>query len=90
MFSLPNNVTIIEVGPRDGLQNEKNQVSTETKLEFIHALQDAGIQEMEITSFVSPKWVPQMADSTQIVQLSSKKGQTNCLDTKRKRNRTCA
>ncbi len=74
MFSLPNNVTIIEVGPRDGLQNEKNQVTTETKLEFIHSLQDAGIQEMEITSFVSPKWVPQMADSSQIVQLSSKKG----------------
>ncbi|MBU0905878.1 MAG: hydroxymethylglutaryl-CoA lyase, partial [Firmicutes bacterium] len=74
MFSLPNNVTIIEVGPRDGLQNEKNQVSTETKLEFIHSLQDAGIQEMEITSFVSPKWVPQMADSSKIVQLSSKKG----------------
>ncbi len=74
MFSLPNNVTIIEVGPRDGLQNEKNQVSTETKLAFIHSLQDAGIQEMEITSFVSPKWVPQMADSSQIVQLSSNKG----------------
>ncbi len=74
MFSLPNNVTIIEVGPRDGLQNEKNLVSTETKLEFIHGLQRAGIEEMEITSFVSPKWVPQMADSTEIVQQVSKKG----------------
>lgn len=74
MFSLPNNVTIIEVGPRDGLQNEKNQVSTETKLEFIRGLQQAGIQEMEITSFVSPKWVPQMADSTEIVQQVSKQG----------------
>lgn len=74
MFSLPNNVTIIEVGPRDGLQNEKNQVSTETKLEFIRGLQQAGIQEMEITSFVSPKWVPQMADSTEIVQQVSKIG----------------
>lgn len=74
MFSLPNNVTIIEVGPRDGLQNEKNQVSTETKLEFIRGLQQAGIQEMEITSFVSPKWVPQMADSTEIVQHVSKQG----------------
>lgn len=74
MFSLPNNVTIIEVGPRDGLQNEKKQVSTETKLEFIHGLQQAGIQEMEITSFVSPKWVPQMADSTDIVQQVSKNG----------------
>ncbi|MET0787584.1 MAG: hydroxymethylglutaryl-CoA lyase [Paenisporosarcina sp.] len=74
MFSLPNNVTIIEVGPRDGLQNEKNEVPTETKLEFIQALQNAGVQEMEITSFVSPKWVPQMADSSQIVQLTPKHG----------------
>lgn len=74
MFSLPNNVTIIEVGPRDGLQNESNQVSTESKLKFIHALQNAGIQEMEITSFVSPKWVPQMADSKDIVQMASKAG----------------
>jgi len=74
MFSLPNNVTIIEVGPRDGLQNESNQVSTESKLKFIHALQNAGIQEMEITSFVSPKWVPQMADSKDIVQKASKAG----------------
>lgn len=68
MFSLPNNVTIIEVGPRDGLQNEKNEVSTENKLEFIHALQASGIQEMEITSFVSPKWVPQMSDAAEIVE----------------------
>ena len=74
MFSLPNNVTIIEVGPRDGLQNEKNVVSSEIKLEFIHALQDAGISEMEITSFVSPKWVPQMADAAEIVKSTHKKG----------------
>lgn len=74
MFSLPNNVTIIEVGPRDGLQNEKNEVSTENKLSFIQALQTAGIEEMEITSFVSPKWVPQMADATEIVQGVHKQG----------------
>lgn len=74
MFSLPNNVTIIEVGPRDGLQNEKNEVSTENKLSFIQALQTAGIDEMEITSFVSPKWVPQMADATEIVQGVHKQG----------------
>ncbi|EPD53231.1 hydroxymethylglutaryl-CoA lyase [Paenisporosarcina sp. FSL H8-0542] len=74
MFSLPNNVTIIEVGPRDGLQNEKNEVSTENKLAFIQALQTAGIEEMEITSFVSPKWVPQMADATEIVQGVHKQG----------------
>ena len=74
MFSLPNNVTIIEVGPRDGLQNENNMVSTEDKLTFIHALQEAGIKEMEITSFVSPKWVPQMADAAVIVELVEKQG----------------
>ncbi len=74
MFSLPNNVTIIEVGPRDGLQNEKNLVSTEKKLEFIHALQTSGINEMEITSFVSPKWVPQMADASEIVNQVSPQG----------------
>ncbi|MEK3934983.1 hydroxymethylglutaryl-CoA lyase [Sporosarcina sp. FSL W7-1349] len=67
MFILPNNVTIIEVGPRDGLQNEKKFVETQEKLGFIKALQQAGIQEMELTSFVSPKWVPQMADAKEIV-----------------------
>lgn len=74
MFSLPNDVTIIEVGPRDGLQNEKNEVSTEKKLAFIKALQVAGIEEMEITSFVSPKWVPQMADAADIVEHVQKQG----------------
>ncbi|MFC4354522.1 hydroxymethylglutaryl-CoA lyase [Chryseomicrobium palamuruense] len=74
MISLPNRVTIIEVGPRDGLQNEKNNVPTEQKLAFIHALQDAGIKEMELTSFVSPKWVPQMADAAEIVKLTKKVG----------------
>ncbi|WP_062357048.1 hydroxymethylglutaryl-CoA lyase [Bacillus kwashiorkori] len=67
---LPEKVTIIEVGPRDGLQNENDFVPTEKKLDFIRELQKAGFQEMEITSFVSPKWVPQMADSFHIA--------TNC------------
>lgn len=67
MFILPNNVTIIEVGPRDGLQNEKNHVETQHKLAFIQVLQGAGITEMELTSFVSPKWVPQMADAKEII-----------------------
>lgn len=74
MFILPNKVTIIEVGPRDGLQNEKNAVPTEVKLQFIQSLQDAGINEMELTSFVSPKWVPQMVDAQQIVDQVTKKG----------------
>lgn len=74
MFSLPKKATIIEVGPRDGLQNEKLQVETEDKLTFIKALQKAGIQEMELSSFVSPKWVPQMADAKEIVEKSPKIG----------------
>ncbi len=74
MFILPNNVTIIEVGPRDGLQNEENQVTTRDKLTFISALQKAGITEIEVTSFVSPKWVPQMADAKEIMQKVEKTG----------------
>lgn len=74
MFSLPNKATIIEVGPRDGLQNEGKIVSTESKLEFIEGLQKAGIQEMELTSFVSPKWVPQMADAKEILANVEKTG----------------
>ena len=74
MFSLPNKATIIEVGPRDGLQNEGKIVSTAAKLEFIEGLQKAGIQEMELTSFVSPKWVPQMADAKEILANVEKTG----------------
>lgn len=68
MFSLPKKVTIIEVGPRDGLQNEKNQVETDVKLEFIRLLKKSGVTEMELTSFVSPKWVPQMSDALEIME----------------------
>lgn len=74
MLSLPKKVTIIEVGPRDGLQNEKQLVATGDKLAFIKALQQAGIEEMELTSFVSPKWVPQMADSAEIVASAERLG----------------
>src|SRR5690606_11050589 len=74
MFILPKNVTIIEVGPRDGLQNEKNYVEETEKVRFIHALQESGIEEMELTSFVSPKWVPQLADAKNIVKKSVKNG----------------
>ncbi|WP_347549762.1 hydroxymethylglutaryl-CoA lyase [Pseudalkalibacillus hwajinpoensis] len=62
----PEHATIVEVGPRDGLQNESNQVPTQDKIHFINALKASGIQEMEITSFVSPKWVPQMKDAAEI------------------------
>ncbi|MGG0642686.1 hydroxymethylglutaryl-CoA lyase [Sporosarcina gallistercoris] len=68
MFSLPKKATIIEVGPRDGLQNEKNQVETDVKLEFIRLLKKSGVTEMEFTSFVSPKWVPQMSDARVIME----------------------
>ena len=78
MFILPNNVTIIEVGPRDGLQNEKKHVDENDKLAFIEALQEAGIQEMELTSFVSPKWVPQMADAKTIVEEIKEGRKTIC------------
>ncbi|MBM7584436.1 hydroxymethylglutaryl-CoA lyase [Bacillus pakistanensis] len=67
-MNLPKKATIIEVGPRDGLQNEKNFVPTEAKKEFIHTLRRAGMKKMELTSFVSPKWVPQMKDASEIVE----------------------
>ncbi|MCA1030623.1 hydroxymethylglutaryl-CoA lyase [Bacillus timonensis] len=66
-MNLPKEVTIIEVGPRDGLQNEKNLISTEDKIAFISKLKSSGIKEMELTSFVSPKWVPQMKDANDII-----------------------
>lgn len=61
-------VRIVEVGPRDGLQNEKENVPTETKLALIERLADAGLRDIEATSFVSPKWVPQMADHVQLMR----------------------
>ena len=62
-MNLPTRVKIIDVGPRDGLQNEKQPVPAAVKIELVHRLQDAGLKEIEVTSFVSPKWVPQMADA---------------------------
>ena len=58
--SLPQRVKIVEVGPRDGLQNEKKVIPTDVKVEFINRLSDAGLPVVEATSFVSPKWVPQV------------------------------
>lgn len=60
-------VRIVEVGPRDGLQNEKQTVATATKLELIRRLAAAGLRDIEATAFVSPKWVPQMADQAEIM-----------------------
>lgn len=60
---LPSRVRLIDVGPRDGLQNEKQPVAAEVKIGLVHRLQAAGLAEIEVTSYVSPKWVPQMADN---------------------------
>ena len=66
-MTLPSKVALIDVGPRDGLQNEKGQVPAAVKIELVHRLQDAGFKEIEVTSFVSPKWVPQMADNAEVM-----------------------
>ena len=66
-MSLPSRVKLVDVGPRDGLQNEKQPVPAAVKIELVHRLQDAGLTEIEVTSFVSPKWVPQMADNAEVM-----------------------
>ena len=66
-MSIPKHVNFVEVGPRDGLQNEKEPVPAAIKIELVHRLQDAGLKEIEVTSFVSPKWVPQMADNAEVM-----------------------
>jgi len=67
MNTLPTHVTLVDVGPRDGLQNEAQPVPAATKIELVHRLQAAGLREIEVTSFVSPKWVPQMADNAEVM-----------------------
>jgi hydroxymethylglutaryl-CoA lyase len=62
------NVRIVEVGPRDGLQNEAREVPTEVKVQLIERLADAGLPAVEATAFVAPKWVPQMADHTEVLE----------------------
>jgi hydroxymethylglutaryl-CoA lyase len=66
-MNIPSKVKLVEVGPRDGLQNEKEPVPAAVKVELVHRLQDAGLKEIEVTSFVSPKWVPQMADNAEVM-----------------------
>jgi hydroxymethylglutaryl-CoA lyase len=65
--NIPARVRLIDVGPRDGLQNEKTPVPAEIKIGLVHRLQEAGLQEIEVTSYVSPKWVPQMADNHDVM-----------------------
>ena len=66
-MNLPPRVKLVEVGPRDGLQNEKQAVPAAIKIELVQRLQAAGLKEIEVTSFVSPKWVPQMADNAEVM-----------------------
>jgi hydroxymethylglutaryl-CoA lyase len=70
---LPSRVTLVDVGPRDGLQNEKQTVGAAVKIELVQRLQAAGLREIEVTSFVSPKWVPQMADNAEVLKGIEKK-----------------
>ena len=64
---MPRDITLFEMGPRDGLQNEKNFVATADKIALVDMLSDCGFSHIEVTSFVSPKWVPQMADAAQVM-----------------------
>src|SRR5437899_1299838 len=67
-MSLPKKVKLVEVGPRDGLQNEKKIIPTAVKIDFINRLSDTGLTVIEATSFVSPKWIPQLADHKQVYE----------------------
>ncbi|MBI3898935.1 MAG: hydroxymethylglutaryl-CoA lyase [Gammaproteobacteria bacterium] len=66
-MAMPSKVKIVEVGPRDGLQNQQQIVATAAKIELIHRLAEAGLRTIEATAFVSPKWVPQMADAAEVM-----------------------
>ena len=68
MTGLPKRVRIVEMGPRDGLQNEKQELATKVKLELIERLGAAGLPAIEATAFVSPKWIPQMADHAEVLE----------------------
>jgi len=66
-MQLPGRVKLVDVGPRDGLQNEKAPVPAAVKIELVHRLQEAGLRDIEVTSYVSPRWVPQMADAAEVM-----------------------
>lgn len=76
-MALPEKVKIVEVGPRDGLQNEKTEVPTAVKIDLIDRLSAAGLQAVEATAFVSPKWVPQMADNAAVMAGISRRAGTS-------------
>ncbi|HET6280858.1 MAG TPA: hydroxymethylglutaryl-CoA lyase [Polyangia bacterium] len=70
---LPPEVTIYEVGPRDGLQNESRMIATDDKVRFVNALSETGLRAIEITSFVNPKWIPQLADGAEVSRLITRR-----------------
>ena len=72
-MTYPTRVRVVEVGPRDGLQNEPSTVPAEAKVALIEALADAGLTSIEAGSFVSPKWVPQMANTDEVMSLIKRK-----------------
>ena len=74
--NLPTRVKLVDVGPRDGLQNEKQMVPAAVKIELIARLQAAGIRHLEATSFVSPKWVPQMGDAVEVMAGMARRADT--------------
>lgn len=75
MSGYPKRVKLVEVGPRDGLQNEPTPIDTDTKVEFINRLSDSGLPVIEATSFVSPKWVPQLADADEVLSRIARKAE---------------
>lgn len=74
-MALPEKIKIVEVGPRDGLQNEAKQIPVSVKIELINRLNETGLQVIEAGSFVSPKWIPQMADTLEVLQSITRKPQ---------------
>ena len=73
MVSFPQRVKLVEVGPRDGLQNERTPLDADAKVEFIDRLSESGLAVIEATSFVSPKWVPQLADADEVMARITRK-----------------
>jgi len=76
-MTFPHHIKIVEVSPRDGLQNETQVIPTQVKIDFINQLSDTGLSVIETTSFVSPKWIPQLADAGEVYQGIQKKPNVN-------------
>lgn len=76
-MTFPHHIKIVEVSPRDGLQNETQVIPTQVKIDFINQLSETGLSVIETTSFVSPKWIPQLADASEVFQGIQKKANVN-------------